>query len=783
MWHLRLLGDLSLQRNGREIRRFRAQKYAHLLAYLALNQGRAHAREELMEIFWPEEPLPKARTCLRTALSSLRRQLDCPELFLDGARDAVRLNPNAVTTDVQQFERACARQDASAYELYGGPLLAGCYDDWALDERLRLDSLFEQATSVSEEGESASLGDSTLGHEPFSITRQNKLPTPLSHFYGRKEEIVQIGNLFNEQLARMVTLVGMGGIGKTRLAIEAARGLSDRRTLFIPLADQTHLGGIQLQLANVVDISRYPNETLEARLFEHLGKEPTLLVLDNFEQLVDRECCEWISNLLFELPLVSALITSRLVLGIEGETVFHVRPLSQSAAMELFKDRARHVLPDFPETPELGQLCDSLDRLPLAIVLCASWANVLSTSRMISGLSDRFKLMQSRKRMVADRHQSLQAVIEWSCPANSDLQSSLGRLSVFRSSWSLDAAEAILGGNAARMISFLSERSLIQPDTTSGDIRFQLLESVREFGISTLSLEESFEVKMKHFNYFSKLAWYESEHHAQEPHEAFEVLAREHANIFAALDYGLSGDNEILERTLRTIYRIKWCWWIRGYGTDLVALFRKAPTFLSDDKTGALRGLLLSAAAYVEDYIGNQTQAIAYSREATLAFASVRADQLQSENHRATAHYLEISGDFGGAVSEIEASLELISEHDRAGYFINLAHLAGLYLEGLQDVERAKLLYVQMLEFWAEQPNSSGHLAVITRSLGRCAMYQQDYKRAEELIKQSIDVLKSLEETLRESEAWRALGDCYKMQGDEINAEKSFEISKLLLMG
>ena len=440
MWHLRLLGDLSLQRNGREFRRLRAQKYAHLLAYLALNQNRAHAREELIEIFWPEEPILKARTCLRTALSSLRRQLDCPELFLDGARDTVRLNPNAISTDVQQFELACSRRDPVAASLYTGPLLAGCYDDWALDERLRLDSLFEQIASPNGDVVALTVAEAPKRSEaPISEWNQ-KLPSPISHFFGRTDEINQIRNLVIENGERLVTLVGMGGIGKTRLAIEVARSFTDRRTLFVALAEQNHVGGVHLQVADACEISRSPNETLEARLLEHLKEEPTLLVLDNFEQLIEGESCEWLANLLSDLPLVSVLITSRLVLGIEGENIFHVRPLSQSAAKELFMDRARHVLPDFPDSPDLGKLCDSLDRLPLAIVLCASWANVLSTGRMLSGLSDRFELMQSRKRMVADRHQSLQAVIEWSCPANSDLQSGLGQLSVLRSTWSLEAA-------------------------------------------------------------------------------------------------------------------------------------------------------------------------------------------------------------------------------------------------------------------------------------------------------------------------------------------------------
>ncbi len=775
IWRLRLLGDLSLHRSGVEFRRLRAQKYAHLLAYLALNPTRAHGREELLEIFWPEEELSKARTCLRTALSSLRRQLDCPDLFLDGATDTIRINPNAIVTDVHEFEQAVARQDSGSHLLYTGPLLSGCYYDWALDERLRLEALFEQAQ----------LFEARLQTTPDKIfpnvsgvgqrSPVQKLPTPISSFYGRVEEIEMIRKLFVEERSRLVSLVGIGGIGKTRLAIEAARTFSHCRVVFVGLAEQSHTNGLILQVADTLEVSRTPTDSLESRLFLELKSELTLLVLDNFEQLVDEEPCQWLQELLSESPSLSALVTSRLVLGIEGEQVCSVRPLSQSAAMALFMDRARHVLPDFPYSTDLPKLCDSLDRLPLAIVLCASWAHVLSASRMLAGLSQRFDLMQSRKRMIAERHQSLYAVIEWSCPADSRLQTSLGMLSVLRGNWTLEAAEAILGSGAALTVSFLTERSLIQSDVVGGTVRFHQLESVRDFGASVLSSEDLFEVRRRHHRFFADLACFEAKRHAQDAYTAFDSLAREHPNIFDAFDFGVTGPQDLLESTLRALYRVKWCWWVRGYGSDWNALLAKAATRITEPISGSLRGLVLAAAASVAANDGDLEKAIQFSLEAKDCLDTENDLQLRIENYRANSHYREELGDFEGALEELEQLIRLIPDDDRQSYYINLAHVASILMEKTRDIDRAEGLYRSMLEFWQTQPNSTGHRAVITRSLGRCAMFREDYDQAELMMKQAIGDFQLLGELIRESQTWQALSDCYRLRGDLAAAQQALE--------
>ena len=772
VWRLRLLGDLSLERDGVEVRRLRAQKYAHLLAYLAIYSSRAHAREELIEIFWPDEPVEKARTCLRTALSSLRRQLDSPTLFLDGARDTIRLNPQLITTDVHAFENAVMSGDPNSRALYTGPFLSGCYYDWALDERIRLEALVELAPMVSPSTPKLTSGEieTTSVAKPLHL----RLPAPITHFFGRVEEIDQICQLINESGSRLITLLGMGGIGKTRLAIEAARNVKKDVVAFVPLSEQTHLNGVVIQIADSIGLSRTPAETLESRLQTELANHNMLLVFDNFEQLVSDESCGWVQRILSQSPSLQLIVTSRLPLGIEGEHEFRLRPLSQPAALALFVDRARHVLPDFPESPVLAELCDSLDRVPLAVELCASWANVLSAPRMLSGLSQRFELMQSRKRMISDRHQNLRAVLEWSCPADSELRTNLGVLSILRGTWTLEAAEAVLGTPAAAIVSQLSERSLIQSEVVEGAVRFHLLESVRDFATEIVEPDTLRLARCRHNEFFCRLACFEAARHLDFPLAAFRSLALEHANIRAAFNFGLTCELPILDRTMRAMFRVKWCWWVRGYVADTDALNEKATLRVKDGYSGVVQGLLLSSCAAVAATQGRLADALDFSLKATEEFRKTDDTHMRTENLRMNSHYREVMGDFEGAIRELEAIYEFLPK-DTSGYYINMAHLAGTLLDGLGDPDRAEPLYLEMLRFWDTQPYASGHIAVIKRSLGRCAMLRGNFDLAESLTRDAIQTFYELGEKVREAQSWSALSECLEKHGKTNEAAAAAE--------
>ncbi len=563
MLRLRLLGDFAVDCDGQELRRLRAQKYARMLAYLAMRSNQAHGREELIEMFWPEASFESGRTCLRTALSSLRRQLRTPDLFVEGPRDSVKLNLVRITTDVAAFETAAYSRAPHARSLYGGDLLPGFYDDWAQDERNRLQALFETLpeTLTLLDAPPKPVRDEAFHERP--TTSEKILPSPITRFYGRDSEVATLRRLIDIEGKRLVSLTGLGGFGKTRLAIEVGRGLN-RRVAFVSLSEHATVDILPTAIGDVLQIERTPTNTLPTRLRQILGKVPTVMILDNFEQLVSVESGRWMQDLLEAVPNLSVIVTSRLPLGIEGEHVVALSPLQRSDAVQLFIDRARHILPDFPESPLLAELCDCLDGMPLAIELCASWANVLSSKRMLDGLSHRFELMRSRKRTVADRHQSLHAVLEWSCPPDGELRQHLGMLSVLSGRWTIDAADAVLGEPTSDLLEALCERSLVNSEMVNGEIRFYMLESVRDFASEFVSDEQFYEAKVRHHRFFCDLATSAAMRHSIASIEAFQTLDSEHVNILTAVDFGLDAPADILDFTVQTLRTVRWCWRVRG---------------------------------------------------------------------------------------------------------------------------------------------------------------------------------------------------------------------------
>ena len=573
---MRLLGDVAIQRDGREWRRLRAQKYAHLLAYLAINPHVSHSREELLEEFWPDEDPERARASLRTALSSLRSQLG-PEIFMAGPREVVRLNADAITTDATEFQALADAKDPRARDLYGGPFMPGCYLDWALDERLRLEAVFEFLPDA------VSPPLPTLQQPP---KKRIGLPTPVTNFYGRAEELEQIRTMLELDSRRLVTIAGLGGAGKTRLAVEAAYRIP-WRVIYAPILEAQSPQSVLIALADVLALDRTPLETLEKRVKADLAQERTLLVLDNAEQTVSPEFAAWLEDLLGACPDLAILVTSRIPVQSRDETVFHLSALSPEDAQSLFLDRARNVLPDFPNTDDLELICEKLDRFPLAIELCASWANVLNPRRILEKLSQGTLLIQSSRRNIPDRHKSLNAILEWSCPPDSPYRGHLASLSVLLADWSLDAAEAILGSeNAAATLSELRDKSLIEGEFRDYELRFRMLESVRDFAKTWAEPADQLKACARHLEHFGRLATRMARLHPTHPLSAFAGLEQEHPNIYGALAFGLKGAPEQYEFSFRTLEDIGWCWWIRGYGQDHEALMEIAAQRDASDLQG-----------------------------------------------------------------------------------------------------------------------------------------------------------------------------------------------------
>lgn len=646
-WKLTLFGGLSATNSIVCHTRFRTQKIASLLAYLALHRE-TQAREALIEIFWPNTDLKHGQTNLRAALASLRRQLEPPgtppNAVLEAGRSQVRLSA-FVGTDVDAFEKAIQQgNDAQAVSVYEGELLRGYYDDWIFPLRRHYETLYiaalerylaqladahrwteavaaaQQGTQITEhwdEGEvrlvslSACLMERELRtapqrarakkattnkpkslatssdlvaptsvrpdsaapdsvqkdsvRTPFPAKTQTFLPPTTDRFFGRQSEISQLIELWSRQ-ERLLSLTGCGGIGKSRLALEVARVVADQNSAvgkaaliaLVPMASLSSVGNLDSTALDTLGIGRRLDATPWQLLIETLQGQPAFLVLDNAEHLLPA-LAPLLERLLREAPTVRLMVTSRTRLGIPNEREVPLSPLPlaspdettpsvllQHAGVALFAERAARSRPDFAITPgnavTVSALCRKLDGLPLAIELMAARASVLSPTQMLMRLEERFSFLTTSRRTLLHRHQSLHATLDWSyqlLPPN--LGSFWRQISVFRGGFTAEAAsEVAQEPHALHQLAQLRAASLLSGGEQGDEIRFSLLETLREFGAAQLDDSELKSLPSRHAAYF--VSWAENAATQATGSQAAQWIARsvdESENLHAALEWSL----------------------------------------------------------------------------------------------------------------------------------------------------------------------------------------------------------------------------------------------------
>jgi hypothetical protein len=334
-WRITLLGKIEAKREEKTLTRFESSRAIALLARLVLFPNKAHPREELCELLWPEVEPEIGRRRLRHILGTLRVPLEAglpAGSVLIADRNSVRINPSAITTDVQEFERTRNRQ------LYSGELLPGLYDDWIVEERYRLEALLESLppSPVPHEGESKPRNEARASGDAG-------LPPYLTAFFGRESEKEALGELLRR--SQLVTLTGLGGTGKTRLAVEVLRNVvaEYERAAFASLAECVAAEQISGRVRAALGLPTAADPI--AQICWHLADARTLLVLDNFEQLVDSGGAGLVEVLLARLPDLTVLVTSRRALEIPGERLFPLEPLPETPSLALFVDRVQATRP------------------------------------------------------------------------------------------------------------------------------------------------------------------------------------------------------------------------------------------------------------------------------------------------------------------------------------------------------------------------------------------------------------------------------------------------------
>lgn len=333
------------------------------------------------------------------------------------------------------------------------------------------------------------------------------LPAQVTSFVGRESDLEEMAALLSSPDVRLITMTGAGGSGKSRLAQEAAaRALQHYPdgVFWVELAHFTSPEAVPGAVMSALKLQ--PNQHCEAceQIAEHLRGRRLLLVLDNFEQVID--AAEFVECLLRQSPDARLLITSREVLRVPGEHVFEVLPLSipeppvnyetlsQYDSVHLFLHRARAVAHDFEITVDnaaaVAEICHRLDGIPLALELAAAWTRVYTPVRILQRLGGRSEVLTSRVRGVSERQRTVSDTIDWSYRMlSAEEQRVLRRLSVFRGGFFLEAAEDVCGADAVESIMTLHDKSLLYSKEVLGRKRLQMLETIREFAAERLVAE------------------------------------------------------------------------------------------------------------------------------------------------------------------------------------------------------------------------------------------------------------------------------------------------------
>ena len=599
----------------------------------------------------------------------------------------------------------------------------------------------------------------------------HNLPQHLTSFIGRDREIREIG----AQMAstRLLTLAGPGGLGKTRLALQAAAQFLDEfpgGVWFVDLAPLRDEALVPRAVAGAVGAREEPGQPAIHALLTYLESRRALIILDNCEHLIEA-CAGLAQELLEHCPLLRIVATSREPLRIPGEVVWRLLPLTVPSlegpvltpdpavlgrydAVRLFVDRVRSANANFRLTaenaPSIAEICRRLDGIPLALELAASRTASLGVENVARRLGDLFRILTGGSRTALPRQQTLEALITWSYELlNDEERTVFRRLAVFAGSWDLEAAEAIIPDDASAAahnldvldaLAHLVDKSLVMlEENGAGSERYRMLQTIRAY--AQRRLEESGDasaVAARH------LAFYMDRAEQAEPllvgprqGQWLDRLEADHDNIRAALDYALGAGR--IEEGLRLAAAVWRFWLVRGY---------------LNEGRGRL-GALLSAAR---------------SHAPTEAFCRA----LHAEGRLAGCQ-----GDYDAASQLLLEALHLQEElGDKRGASASLLSL-GVVAGERGDMDQAEEYFRRSLKLQQEEGDVRGS-AMSLQNLGNVAVYRQDWRTARTLLEESLDLCRQVGDTQGMAIALNNLGHICARLEDYDTAHRYFRESLAL---
>jgi predicted ATPase len=651
--------------------------------------------------------------------------------------------------------------------------------------------------------------------------RQGRLPVPMTKLVGRQRERVRVAELLSG--GRLVTLVGPGGIGKTRLSLAAAGDVAesyDDGAVFVPLAETTRADLVVAAIAQALEVTEVPGEPLLDTVTERVAEARLLLLLDNFEQVMDAAGA--VSEILAAAPGVSVLVTSRERLSLYGEQVYLVPPLplpdpaaltggaagveqalADSPALALFEQRARAVSADFtlrPETlPAVAALCRRLDGLPLAIELAAARTDRLGPEELLVDLAHHLDALGGGPRDLPERQQTLRGAIDWSFALlDADQQRAFTRLAVFAGGVTLDAALDVVDvavdiqvaadvdvaagidmfvatdpagrrGQLAGRLAALTDKSLLVVESDpGGGSRYRMLETIRAYAVAKLAADPAADnVRARHAAYYAEFAE-RSAVALTGPEQATwaGLLDREYQNLRAAF---ATGDLDVTARLCLGLWR----YWRSGSRIGEGRGWLDQVLARTDGLTDAVAAQLLYAAAVLAAAQDDHERAYRLGTDGLRRAEAAAERPTTAQAHNALGLAALGAGRYELASQHLRESLAIWRELDQApGMAIALGNLTRAALR-LGDIDAADGYAQQCLEIERAAGNTRGILLGL-ECLGEILLAKGDAHGARTVLEESLSLSRTVGDLFGEALVLHQLGNVAQADGEPDEALRLF---------
>jgi predicted ATPase len=633
----------------------------------------------------------------------------------------------------------------------------------------------------------------------------HNLPAQPTPFIGRTTQIAALKELLLNPNVHLVTLLGPGGTGKTRLSLQVAQQTLDhfpQGVFFVPLADDTDSNQFISRVAQQLEVGEGGRALLE-NIKDYLRDKCILLVLDNFEQLVSTAAV--VADLLGAAPQLKVITSSRIALKLHGEQEYSVPPLdlpqitnaltvedlTANESVHLFVERARASNPNFALTKDnassVAEICRRLDGLPLALELAAARIKLLPPQAILTRLDDRLKLLTGGARDLPSRHQTLRNTLEWSYSLLNEEEKTLyARLSVFVGGFTLEAAEAVCNVEGSfdileGLTSLMNNSLLRQEDAGDGEPRFGMLETIRAYAIERLAESGEMEIlRAGHAQYYGNIILNQAGYGMYSANALYWLnwLEREFDNIRATLSWCVVTP-EGVELGAGLVWSLEWFWYRRGYlseGRLWTKQVLASPVLEKDSKPHAMA---LATSGFLAVWQGEQEIGLVQILKSLGILQRLEDEEMMPFLLMGNAVAFINMGRDGAAQSLLKEALVLFEEQGQPYFHLaTLVHLGNVEL-GLGNLEQARSFHEEAL-MEARALGENWAISFALNNLGEVARTQGQYDLARKYYEECEALLRDTGDMGDLARFVHSLGYIAQHEGDYARAESQFRQSLMM---